>query len=363
MSPANSTGGLHASHGQYAAEAHHHDHEIQQALNGLLARSIQPLFDDIPFKMKFRVEQPLETIRRETSAATSSTIRGRDTIEPTPVDDKFNGRRENIPPANSTPSNQASFGEAFLESALQRLAQWRRSHNRVYDIATMSYREVAEEKSQIKKELKSFDSQFRKMYSRDPEKQDKEVIRSLYLRYNEMKAVLNIQEASAGKAASPSAAKVSQAARPSTQPADAKTTAARPRVDAARSAVAPATTASSKRPTGVNGAVDVERKTTAMSSARASGAGAGTATAAVGVQPRSKPGSEATPATTNGLDMAALKAEKRVLRKTLRNFETQFSERHGRVVQTPADMHPMLPEYQRYKYLRQLLAQYEGGKS
>ena len=41
---------------------------------------------------------------------------------------------------------------------------------------------MAEEKSQIKKELKTFDSQFRKMSGRDPEKADKEVIRSLYLR-------------------------------------------------------------------------------------------------------------------------------------------------------------------------------------
>ena len=47
--------------------------------------------------------------------------------------------------------------------------------------------------------------------------------------------------------------------------------------------------------------------------------------------------------------MVALRAEKRALRKTLRSFETAFSEKHGRVVQTPADMQPRLQEYQRYK--------------
>ena len=49
------------------------------------------------------------------------------------------------------------------------------------------------------------------------------------------------------------------------------------------------------------------------------------------------------------IDLVALRAEKRALRKTLRSFETAFSEKHGRVVQTPADMQPRLQEYQRYK--------------
>lgn len=338
---------------------HHDDHEVQHALSLLLSSSVQCLFDTTPLP-QYRAE----VARASNPASTEDAKRSSNGDKPNglPANSRDSaGRRENIPPTNmDSQSKSDQFGQTFLEAAFQRLAAWRKAGGRPFDIAAMSVREVAEEKSQIKKELKTFDSQFRKMSGRDPEKADKEVIRSLYLRYNEMKAVLNVHDSTASASSATTSAIKATASRPAAAaaaPAHAAAAGARASTEHTRSASA------SKGSSHAHAPADDARKPTAAGGGGGGGNGSGShsATDAKMAAKRVVKSPEPSIATTSGsIDLAALRAEKRALRKALRSFETAFSEKHGRVVQTPADMQPRLQEYQRYKYLRQLLNQHDG---
>ena len=57
----------------------------------------------------------------------------------------------------------------------------------------------------------------------------------------------------------------------------------------------------------------------------------------------------------------ALRAEKRTLQVTLREFERTFEAREGRKVQTVSDIEGVLHVYQRYKTLKSQLSEREAG--
>eukprot|EP01006_Ploeotia_vitrea_P053906 TRINITY_DN67826_c0_g4_i2.p2 TRINITY_DN67826_c0_g4~~TRINITY_DN67826_c0_g4_i2.p2 ORF type:complete len:195 (-),score=41.93 TRINITY_DN67826_c0_g4_i2:970-1554(-) len=62
------------------------------------------------------------------------------------------------------------------------------------------------------------------------------------------------------------------------------------------------------------------------------------------------------------LNIKALQAEKRVLKKKLCDYQREFRQQNDREVSNKKDREPMNSEYERYKELKNLLKSLDGGK-
>lgn len=77
-----------------------------------------------------------------------------------------------------------------LDQANDNLSRIRKEYNRPLDPNQMSPKELHEEKSAIKQQLRNFDQNFKEEKGYLPKKSDREIMRPLYQRYREIKALM-----------------------------------------------------------------------------------------------------------------------------------------------------------------------------
>ncbi|PRP85552.1 hypothetical protein PROFUN_06784 [Planoprotostelium fungivorum] len=221
--------------------------------------------------------------------------------------------------------------EAKLDTAMDRLEKARRTHRRPDRLEDMDTHQLQEEKTAIKRELKAFDHEFQKKHGHMPAKADKEHLRALYTRYRDVKLRMDEEEErqrlnesnvfvsrreemldakvrSKGKMSSPSA--------PSKGRGSSKTI-----------SVSPAVTNDRERQHVRQ--EHVERQT-----------------------------EEVQNDFTEDPSYKALRYEKRKLQIFLHEYQNEFFQKNNRKVSTREDRQPVWNEYDRYRQVKQLLAQY-----
>ncbi|EGC34418.1 hypothetical protein DICPUDRAFT_98229 [Dictyostelium purpureum] len=108
------------------------------------------------------------------------------------------------PPNHISPSHQQTLLDLNpLEQAFNHLEKIRKDSKRVSDINLMSIDDLNEEKSAIKKELRDFDTNFKKQYGQLPRKNDKEIMRPLYTRYREVKSLIDLKSPQLSNSSTP----------------------------------------------------------------------------------------------------------------------------------------------------------------
>lgn len=75
---------------------------------------------------------------------------------------------------------------------------------------TLGLDEIEKEKSKVKKELQEIDKEFTKLFKREPAKNEKEVLRPLYVYYNDLKQIITNKKGTGGGSVSSSQEKTKE---------------------------------------------------------------------------------------------------------------------------------------------------------
>ncbi|GAM18680.1 hypothetical protein SAMD00019534_018550 [Acytostelium subglobosum LB1] len=219
-----------------------------------------------------------------------------------------------------------------LELAWSHLLQIRRDAGRPSDLQLMSALELCDEKSSIKKELREFDLGFKRQNGHLPKKNDKEIMRPLYQRYREVKAMID-QLPTSPKSAHHHLSKSTSNNDPnnSTSPSPSPTTTT--------------TTNNNSNNNKIDQSSPMSLSTSGNNSAAAAAA------AAANEREIEESLRQLSP---NVLQerQSRLKHEKRTLQMDLHRYQTDFTKKHGRRVQFLDDRLPVQKEYERYKHLK-----------
>jgi len=102
-------------------------------------------------------------------------------------------------------------GPLKLQEALANLKLDIKNINKV-NLSALTYDQLLNEKKNVKNELKNYDAQFTSIFKRNPEREEKEPMRPLYIYYKKIKQYLvkNAEKAKANKAASTTQGNISQ---------------------------------------------------------------------------------------------------------------------------------------------------------
>jgi hypothetical protein len=260
------------------------------------------------------------------------------------------------------------------------------------DAGMVKLNALRDEKASLKRKLRQYDADFSAQHGRAPTKAEKEHLRPQYTRYHELKSLIQDLEetvpgakASRGRDAdSPPPASSSSSSRHGT----AATTAA----PAAGGASRVGATAQVASGTGLGHSSSGPAALSTSVASSGSGAGAGSASAsgldssgALSARTRSDSavsdvglgdddeddaaahGSGGGSSSSKSHDSAtserisSLKAEKKKLQATLREYERDFAARHGRGVKYVKDIAPVFDKYTRYKQLKAQLKELGAG--
>lgn len=198
------------------------------------------------------------------------------------------------------------------------------------DLSTLSLSELQTRKRELKQQLKLYDMNFARRHRRMPVKAEKEPIRHLYEKYNQLKSQITLLEQE-GRHQPPQIPGVHQMSMPHS----------RGMSPPSPSAVVP----------------------THDSSDDSSGAGHMPISRSKKKHVKTPPTIAALPNPSSGgssnpsQDLQALKAEKSQLHQMLRSYEKDFFKEHKRQVSSFADIKPVASQYRRYKEIKKAIAQ------
>eukprot|EP00761_Pharyngomonas_kirbyi_P000919 gb/GECH01000920.1/.p1 GENE.gb/GECH01000920.1/~~gb/GECH01000920.1/.p1 ORF type:complete len:682 (+),score=206.72 gb/GECH01000920.1/:1-2046(+) len=213
-----------------------------------------------------------------------------------------------------------------LEGVQRRISLQRRRQGRSYDISNMSYDQVQQEKSLVKRELRNYDKLFAQKYGREPNKNEKEPLRPLYHRYKQLK-----REIPDGNNSTNNNTHVSSS-NDNNRSDKQKKKPFTPQLDIAK----------------------------AQSMSQQNGSNSTSANDDL-ITPRDQIKSDTSGGTSSPV-YKALKAYKRSLWVKLHDFQEEFEAKNGRKVMYRSDREPMEQEYTVYKKLRSLIQDYDQGK-
>lgn len=202
------------------------------------------------------------------------------------------------------------------------------------EISHFSHAQLQAQKRELKQELKKYDLSFFNRHGRMPIKAEKEPIRHLYEKYNQLKNRITAVERDPSLIQQPQEL-------PQQQPAP---------VSSSRR--------KKNKPMVSSHSIDVGSHSS-NSSNHSNTSGEDTQSNVHNSQTRSRPDSYKRTPTSPGSqqDIGALKTEKQALHQMLRSYEKDFYKKYNRQVSSYADIRPVASQYRRYKEIKkQILA-------
>jgi len=200
------------------------------------------------------------------------------------------------------------------------------------EISHFSLAELQTQKRELKQELKKYDMDFFNRHGRMPVKAEKEPIRHLYEKYNQLKNRITAVE------------RDPSLIQPSIPGPRRKST-------------------SHQGPVNISSHLDnknINNNNTNNSSGEESPSNG------ISVQNRSRQESykrqTTPPGTTHTKDLGTLKAEKQALHQMLRSYEKEFFKKYSRQVSSFADIRPVASQYRRYKEIKKSILALQGDK-
>jgi hypothetical protein len=208
------------------------------------------------------------------------------------------------------------------------------------------YKYLIQQKRDLKKFLKRFDEDFEAEHNRAPKKSDKEILRPQYQQYHDLKGDMtrlkNIIEREYGPNAVPTEDEVIVSAQNASSHAQKQVAPTKPARPNRADSVSPVTLPDTTEATSVDPAFS------SSNSGDIHGSSSGTDGAAY-------PHVDITEMHT--LTLSQLNDEKRNLHLYLKSYEKTFQKTHNRQVIKQEDIAPVANEYQRYKMVKELLAE------
>eukprot|EP01062_Namystynia_karyoxenos_P065979 TRINITY_DN60001_c0_g1_i1.p1 TRINITY_DN60001_c0_g1~~TRINITY_DN60001_c0_g1_i1.p1 ORF type:complete len:644 (+),score=221.14 TRINITY_DN60001_c0_g1_i1:171-2102(+) len=286
-----------------------------------------------------------------------------------------------------------SDGWSQLQQAIAQLNSRRSPANRTpAAVARLADQQLTEEKRALKQGLRAFDQQFERVMRRAPEKVDKEPLRAVYAYYKDLKRELERRSLTA----QPGSVLARAMEEEKEQSGGLHRIDTDPFLPSARAATGHSQPGdgAGRQPSG--GQQEAPRRPSTQQPAPQDAPLGGSRSARAGdgelqrmdsarlLPPDYNPGSgnaaKQAPNTGAGLavpscgialpcdplsltrdQVAALRSEKKAIKKHLFAFMAQFKEVHGREVKTKDDRAPCAAEYERYRLLKALLQDLDGG--
>ena len=105
------------------------------------------------------------------------------------IEEQMRASLTSLPPPNSSDWVKVE-GKQKLEQSLRKLKlDYTATNGR--DLGTKTYDELVSEKKKVKNELKTYDNNFKNLFSRLPRREEKEPMRPLYVYYKKLKLALS----------------------------------------------------------------------------------------------------------------------------------------------------------------------------
>eukprot|EP01062_Namystynia_karyoxenos_P000735 TRINITY_DN10275_c1_g1_i1.p1 TRINITY_DN10275_c1_g1~~TRINITY_DN10275_c1_g1_i1.p1 ORF type:complete len:408 (+),score=82.36 TRINITY_DN10275_c1_g1_i1:100-1224(+) len=268
-------------------------------------------------------------------------------------------------------SQRAPLPDALREQVAALCAEW--EPRRRMEPRRLSDGDLASLKRQLKQALRHFDINFEKELGRPPEKQDKHPLRAVYSYYKSLKN--DLQRRGLANSQHPGQDDDDERQAPAAPPARQSARAEPPQSQSRQPQQGPQPQPPSQQPqpplrpaphhaspASVQAPAPAPAQPDPMENSLEEGGMPPTRSNTAPVLSHASEARAAAAANSHSpAEIAAMRQEKKVLKRRLFAFMAEFKEKNGREVKTREDRSPLATEYERYRVLKSILQEVDRG--